>query len=208
MNIPSSNGMLIARAVWLAARMSRAAVMVGGLLTLASAALIGFDVLARKFFGFNTGGADELSGYAFAISTSWALAYTALDRVNVRVDFVYLKLPVRVAAVLDWLALAALGGFMALLTWYAWDVAATSWLQSSTANTPLGTPLWWPQGLWLIGLLWMCAVLALMMLRASTALVTGDLATLQALCGVRSGQQEAQEEAEAGHRLVHGGAAA
>lgn len=208
MNIPSSETGWVARALGLAARMSRAAVMVGGMLTLASAVLIGFDVLARKFFGFNTGGADELSGYAFAISTSWALAYTALERVNVRVDFVYLHLPVRLAAVLDWLALAALGGFMALLTWYAWDVAATSWLQGSTANTPLGTPLWWPQGLWLIGLLWMCAVLALMLLRASTALVTGDLPTLQALCGVRSGQQEAREEAEAGRRLVHDGAAA
>ena len=44
--------------------------------------------------------------------------------------------------------------------------------------------------------------------QARIALVTGDLATLQALCGVRSGQQEAQEEAEAGQRLVHEGAAA
>jgi TRAP-type C4-dicarboxylate transport system permease small subunit len=208
MNLTASQGARIGRAMGQAARLSRAAVMVGGVLTLASAVLIGFDVLARKFLGFNTGGADELSGYAFAISTSWALAYTVLERVNVRVDFLYLHLPVRLAAVLDWLALVSLAVFMALLTWYAWDVAATSWLQGSTANTPLGTPLWWPQGLWLLGLLWMCAVLALMLLRAGTALLTGDLATVQALCGVRSSQQEAQEEAEAGQRLVHEGAPA
>ena len=47
-------------------------------------------------------------------------------------------------------------------------------------------------------------VLALMLLRASTALVTGDIATLKALCGVRSAEEEAQEEADAGERLIKG----
>ena len=81
-------------------------------MTIASVLLISFDVLARKFFGFTTGGADELSSYAFAISTSWALAFATLQRANVRVDVVYQYLPVRVSAVLDWIALVALGVFM------------------------------------------------------------------------------------------------
>ena len=50
----------------------------------------------------------------------------------------------------------------------------------------------------------MCLVLALMLLRASTALVTGDITTLKALCGVRSAEEEAQEEADAGERLIKG----
>ena len=77
-------------------------------------------------------------------------------------------------------------------------------MQNSAANTPLATPLWIQQGLWALGLFWMCLVLALMLLRASTALVTGDIASLKALCGVRSAEEEAQEEADAGERLIKG----
>ena len=190
-----------------AEKLSLGAVWFGGALTLASVFLIGFDVIARKFFGFTTGGADELSGYAFAISTSWALAFVVLQRGNVRVDVLYQHLPVRVAALLDWISLVALAVFMVILTWHASFVAETSWVQNSAANTPLGTPLWVPQGLWLIGLAWMCLVLTLMLIRASVALVTGDLATIKALCGVRSSEEEALDEAAAGERLVRGDAA-
>ena len=38
--------------------------------------------LRRRFFGFTMGGADELSGYAFAISVTWALAFTAFVGLN------------------------------------------------------------------------------------------------------------------------------
>ncbi|MDQ8033758.1 MAG: TRAP transporter small permease [Bordetella sp.] len=187
--------------------LSRVAVWMGGALTIASVLLIAFDVLARKFAGFTTGGADELSSYAFAISTSWALAFATLQRANVRVDVIYQHLPVRVAAVLDWVALVAMAVFMVTLSYYAYDVVATSWQQQSTANTPLATPLWVPQGMWLLGLFWMCLTVALMLLRASLALVTGDFALVKELCGVRSTQEEAEEEAAAGERMVKGGQA-
>lgn len=184
--------------------LSHAAVWFGGALTLASVFLICFDVLARKFFNFTTGGADELSGYAFAISTSWALAFATLQRANVRVDVLYQKLPVRLSGLLDWISLVAMGVFIGYLTYYAYGVAETSWIQNSAANTPLATPLWIPQSLWTLGLVWLCIVLALMLLRASVALVTGDLATVKAICGVRSAIEEADEEAAAGERIVMG----
>ena len=185
-------------------RLSLGAAWFGGAITLASVMLICFDVFVRKFFGFTTGGADEVSGYAFAISTSWSLAFVVLHRGNVRVDALYQLFPVRVSAVLDWLSLVALGVFMVFLTYYASFVVDTSLAQNSAANTPLATPLWIPQGLWFLGLVWMCLVLALMLVRASVALVTGDLTTVKDLCGVRSAEEEAQEEAEAGERLVKG----
>lgn len=187
--------------------LSRVAVWCGGALTIASVLLISFDVLARKFFGFTTGGADELSAYAFAISTSWSLAFATLQRAHVRVDVLYQFFPVRLAAALDWLALVSLGVFMAMLTWYAYDVVGASLAQGSRANTPLATPLAVPQGLWFLGLAFMCAVLALMLLRASIALVTGDIATVKAVAGARSTQEEAEEEAAAGERMVKGGTA-
>ncbi|CAB3830563.1 TRAP transporter small permease subunit [Achromobacter anxifer] len=186
---------------------SRWAVWAGGGLTVASVLLISFDVLARKFLGFTTGGADELSSYAFAISTSWALAFATLQRANVRVDVVYQYMPVRVAAVLDWISMVALSVFMVYLTYYAFEVVQTSWGQKSAANTPLATPLWIPQGLWALGLAWMCVTVALMLARASAALVTGDIELVKSICGVRSAQEEADEEAAAGERMVKGEAA-
>ena len=186
---------------------SRLAVWAGGGLTVASVLLISFDVLARKFLGFTTGGADELSSYAFAISTSWALAFATLQRANVRVDVVYQYMPVRIAAVLDWISMVALSVFMVYLTYYAFEVVQTSWAQKSAANTPLATPLWIPQGLWALGLAWMCVTVALMLARASAALVTGDVELVKSICGVRSAQEEADEEAAAGERMVKGEAA-
>jgi hypothetical protein len=58
--------------------------------------------------------------------------------------------------------------------------------------------------LWVAGLAWFSLVLALMLIRASVAMATGDLETLRAVCGVRSAKDEAQEEADAGARLVKG----
>ena len=195
---------LVERLLRRANALSLGAAWFGGAITLASALLICFDVIVRKFFGFTTGGADELSGYAFAISISWSLAFVVLHRGNVRVDALYQHLPVRISAALDWLSLVSLGVFMVYLTYYASFVFDTSWTQNSAANTPLATPLWIPQGLWLLGLAWMCLVLALMLVRASVALVTGDITAIKNLCGVRSAEEEAQEEAEIGERLIKG----
>jgi len=183
---------------------SLAAVWAGGVIMLASVALICFDVIARKFFNYSTNGANELSGYAFAISTSWALAFGMLQRINVRVDVLYRLLPVRVSGLLDWLSLVTMSVFIAYLTYYAAGVAQTSWVREATASTTLGTPLWIPQSLWVLGMAWMCIVLALMLVRASVAIVTGDLDTVRAICGQRTSEEEAEEEALAGARMVKG----
>lgn len=187
-----------------ATTLSRIAIWVAGGLTLISALYITTDVITRKFFGFHLGGSDELSGYAFAISISWALAFATLQRANIRIDALYQLLPPRICAVLDWIALVALAVFIAYLTRYAGDVAMLSWTRNATANTVMATPLWIPQFLWLAGLAWLCIVLALMLIRSSLALVTGDIATISALCGIRSTQEEAAEEAEAGEKMVLG----
>lgn len=187
-------------------RLSRLTVWMAGAMTLLSAIYVAADVVVRKVFGTNLGGSDELSGYAFAISISWALSFVALNRANIRIDALYQLLPVRICAFLDWLSLVGLGVFIAYLTRYAIDVAAVSWDNGSTANSTMATPLWIPQFLWVAGLVWLCVVLGLMLLRSSLALVTGDLRTVQAICGIRSTREEAEEEAEAGKRMVQGDA--
>ena len=186
--------------------LSRGAIWVAGGLTLASALYISGDVLARYFLGKPLGGADELSGYAFAISISWALSFATLQRANIRIDAIYQYLPPRISAVLDWIALVVLGVFIVYWTRYAATVAGLSWDNQAAANTTFATPLWIPQFLWVAGLLWLCVVLVLMLLRSTIALVTGDLPTVREICGVRSTKEEADSEAEAGKRLVEGDA--
>jgi TRAP-type C4-dicarboxylate transport system permease small subunit len=191
---------LLRGATWL----SRLAISIAGGLILVSAIYIAVDVIVRKFFGFGLGGSDELAGYAFAISISWALSFATLQRVNIRIDALYQLLPVRLCALLDWISLVCLGVFIAYLTRYAAGVAMLSWDRGATANTTLATPLWIPQYFWVAGLIWLCIVLGLMLLRSSIALVTGDLDTVRAICGIRSTQEEAVEEAEAGNLMVGG----
>ena len=200
----STSVQFLSRLVGHAETAARYAVYASGAMTIGSVLLISYDVITRKLFGWSIGGSDEISSYVFAISTSWSLAFATLQRAHVRVDLLYQRLPIRLSALLDWLALVSLGVFMAYLTFYAYDVVASSYEQNSHANTPLGTPLAIPQGLWFAGLVFMCVVLALMLIRASVALVTGDIEAVKAMTGIRSAREEADEEAAAGERLIAG----
>jgi TRAP-type mannitol/chloroaromatic compound transport system permease small subunit len=175
---------------WLSLR----AVWAGGALLLLAAFTVSVDVLLRKLFTVSLGGADELSGYAFAIGTAWAFAFALLRRANVRVDALYQHLPPKACALLDILALLALGWFVAYLAYYGFQVLETSWSLSARSNSALKVPLWIPQALWFGGLAMFLATLALLLARALQALLAGDWTTIHALLGARSIKEEAEDE--------------
>jgi TRAP-type mannitol/chloroaromatic compound transport system permease small subunit len=179
----------------LADRLSLWATWGGGALMLAAAFLVAVDVLLRKFLLVSLGGADELSGYAFAIGTAWALSFTLLRRAHVRVDALYGHLPQRMRAALDIAALAALAVFGFLLAWHASAMWRTSWDFAARATTPLQTPLWIPQGLWAFGLILFVLVTLALLLRTLAALLAGDLPTVRALAGARTIEEDAADEA-------------
>jgi TRAP-type mannitol/chloroaromatic compound transport system permease small subunit len=189
-------------ALALADRVALRAVWIGGALLLASATLVSVDVTIRKLFSLSVGGADEISGYAFAIGVAWAFPFALLRRANVRIDALYQHMPARVAAALDLLALIALAVFVTVLTRYAWEVVAGSWRLGALSNSQLKVPLWIPQGLWFLGLALFFATVAMLTLRTALALVSGDLATVRKLAGPRSIQEEAADEAAYGRTLA------
>jgi TRAP-type mannitol/chloroaromatic compound transport system permease small subunit len=191
-------------ALCLADRVSLRAVWIGGALLLAAALLVSVDVTIRKLFRLSVGGADELSGYAFAIGVAWAFPFALLRRANVRIDALYQHMPARVAAALDLLALIALAVFVTVLTRYAWEVVAGSWRLGALSNSQLKVPLWIPQGLWFLGLALFFATTLTLALRTALALVSGDLATVRKLAGARSIQEEAADEAAYGRTLAAG----
>ena len=200
--------MIALQEAWLAAarRVSRWAVWAAGALMLAAALLVSVEVFLRKLFLVSIGGADELSGYAFAIATSWALAFTLLERANVRVDAVYQHLPSGLRALLDVAGLLVLGGFVGLLAWHGWAVLQDSLAFKTLATTPLQTPLWIPQTLWVVGFGIFAFAWVPLVLRVLRALFSGDRATAARLAGARSIEEDAQ--AEIAHtRPANGGGA-
>jgi TRAP-type C4-dicarboxylate transport system permease small subunit len=193
---------MLDRLLALLERIARIAIIGGGAMIFAAALLVSFDVVARKAFGTSLGGADELSGYALAIATTWGFAFVLLARGNVRVDALYQRLPVRLRGGLDLVGLAALALFAVPLARHGYAVLQTSWDLDALSNTPLKTPLWIPQALWVAGLVLFAVVLIVLLLRAAMALVKGDAATLQRLAGARSIQEEAADEAAVGERVA------
>lgn len=175
-------------------RVSRAGALFGGLLILAAALLIGFDVTIRQIFVKTIGGADELAGYALAIGSAWTFGFTLLRRAHVRIDSLYIFLPLRLRAVLDILGLTLFTFFMALVTWHAYGTLSQSIVSNSHSISPLGTPLAIPQGLWVLGLLLFMAVALLLLARAVMALASGDAATVTRLIGSRSASEEVEQE--------------
>jgi TRAP-type mannitol/chloroaromatic compound transport system permease small subunit len=178
----------------LARRIARLGAWFGGLLIIASALLVGVEVVIRKAFDLTIGGADELSGFALAISTSWALAFALLERAHIRIDSLYVHLPARLAAVLDLLGLALFTAFVALVTWYGFGVFETSSAVGAHSLSPLGTPLVVPQLLWVLGFVMFLLIAALLLVRALAALVTGDLQTVRRLIGSRGVSEELESE--------------
>ncbi len=193
--MPRSKAGFLDAALGAADWLSLRAVWAGGALLLLAAFTVSVDVVLRKLFAVSLGGADELSGYAFAIGTAWAFAFALLRRSNVRVDALYQHLPMKFCALLDILALLALGWFVAYLAFYGWQVLETSWTLSARSNSALKVPLWIPQSLWFAGLAVFVGTLALLLLRSLAALAVGDWQAIHERVGARSILEDAEDEA-------------
>jgi TRAP-type C4-dicarboxylate transport system permease small subunit len=173
---------------------SRVGAIVGGAMLLIASIVICIDITTRYLFSWTVGGADELSGYALAISSAWGLSAAVLTRSHIRIDTVYVRVKAKIRAVLDLLSLAVFVFFFSLITYYAWGVLNQSWMSDSHSLSEIQMPLIFPQGLWVLGLAFFVAVSALLFLRGLWSFLTRDLDGLFALIGSKSAVAEAEEE--------------
>lgn len=178
----------------------------GGLLLIATVIMVVVEIAMRGLLGFSLGASTELSGYVLAISASWAFAHALFLKAHIRIDVVYLQLPQALRAAMDVLALVTFVLFSAVVARAAWGVAAESLSRGSLANTPLHTPLWIPQALWLLGLVWFCLAVVLLLVRVGLALLARDTQTVQSLAG--SPTLDEQIRSEGGEIEETGGEAA
>jgi TRAP-type C4-dicarboxylate transport system permease small subunit len=166
----------------------------GGALVLLAAALIGVDVLMRKFFARSIGGADELAGYSLAIGTAWGLGAALLDRAHIRIDSLYVLLPARLRMALDFVGLALLITFFGLIAWHGLAVVSQSWTSGSRSQSALETPTVIPQSLWILGLAVFVAVGFVLLLHALMLALRGNAQAVAGLIGTRSAEEEIEDE--------------
>lgn len=178
----------------IAERISRFGAHVGGALLLIAAGLVTFEIIARKMFNYSLAGADELAGYAYALSMTWGFSYALHKRAHIRVDVVYARFPLPVRCVLDVVAFVAFTGLMGLLTLRGYSVLEQTVSLDGRADTPLGVRLVYPQVPWLLGLVFFTFCLALLSLRSFKALVTRNYALAEEIAHGRPEEPALGEE--------------
>ena len=172
---------------------------------IALSAMTCVEMLGRKVLGFSLQGVDEIGAYTYAIVGSIGFAHTLVTRSHTRVDFLISRFSPRVRAVLNLAAMLTLAALAFLCLWRGTNVLTESLDLKSTASTPLATPLWIPQALWLAGYVLFAVVAAWAAIDAVRLFLRGDIEGLNG----RFGPQTLDEEIEAETDLhLHAKAAA
>lgn len=114
--------------------------------------LIVIEILSRKVLNLSIQGVDEIGGYVVAITGTFGMALAAACRAHTRIDVLLVRLPLTIQAVLNLLAYLCLAGGAAFMAYMAWTTLSDSLAFGSVTSTPLQTPLWIPQSMWLAGL--------------------------------------------------------
>lgn len=175
-------------------RIARIFACLGGVLLLVAACLVSTEVVSRKLLTVVYSGSDELAAYLFAVGTTWSLAYALVTRGHVRIDALYGRLPLRVRATFDVLALVTLGIVAFTLLDSGFDLVYANYIEGNRANTPLRTPLALPQIPWLFGLGLFFFSIAVALSRTLLALRRGDYVAANQTAGVVSQDEEIEGE--------------
>lgn len=154
--------------------------------------LIVFDIAARSMFRYSLQGTDELGGYTLALVGSLGLSYTLLRRGHPRIDIAFRVFPRRLRAVLHVLALATMAGFAIFMTRHAMGELSETLAFGTITNTPLQTPLWVPQSVWVFGTGFFAVTAAALTVHGLVLLLT-DSARVEALYGPMTVEEELQE---------------
>lgn len=132
-------------------RVTAVLALLAGLAVVVLAFLILADIVGRSLFRFSLQGSDELGGYTLALVGSLGLSYTLLRRSHPRIDLAFRFFPAGLRRVLHVLAYAAISGFAVFMTMHAIGEFSETLRFGTITNTPLQTPLWVPQSLWVTG---------------------------------------------------------
>ncbi len=173
---------------------AKVAAYVAGYALIVLSILITYDVIVRKAFDAASIGTDEIGGYVVAIMAAFGFTYALLQHAHTRIDVFYQWLPVHLRLLANFLAMAGMAACASFLAWRAWGTLDESIAFGSTANTPLHTPQWIPQSIWLLGLVLFAAVSVMLFLHAAWLLVKGRSQEVLQFYGPKTLEEEIEEE--------------
>jgi TRAP-type C4-dicarboxylate transport system permease small subunit len=176
-------------------RVLRALALAAGYVLLIQAAVTAVEIVARKVFNHSFQGVDELGGYALAIAGAVGFGYAAVTGAHTRIDLVLAKLPLAGRAVLHQIAAIVLMVVAFGMFWYGLRSLRQSIEFGAISTTPLQTPLWIPQGLWVIGLALFALVTLITALRCLKLFARRDSSGIEALMKAKSQEQQELEAA-------------
>ena len=166
------------------------------------------EMLGRKLLGFSLQGIDEIGSYTYAIVGSIGFAHALISRSHTRVDFLLSRFPLRLRSALNLLAMLTLTAFAAISLWRGLHVVLESIDLGATASTPLATPMWIPQSIWLGGYVLFATVAGWAAWDASRLWLRGAHAELNDRFGPQSLEEEIEAETDLHVKLPTTGAAA
>jgi TRAP-type C4-dicarboxylate transport system permease small subunit len=178
-------------------KVSRVTIWIAGAFMIATVFMIGAEIILRKLGSGMISGASEIGGYMLAICTVWAFSFTLLSGSNIRFDILYVRCRPRTRAVMDLLALLAMGIFIYTVTFHGYAVLATSIGFDTRSTSGLSVPMWIPQSIWFAGLGFLCWTILILTVRVTLALWRGDFDTVTRLAGTETVAEEAEREARA-----------
>ncbi len=176
-------------------RASRCLAWLGGVLLLGMVLLIAVEIVMRRTVGTSPGLSYEYSGYVLGISASWSFAYALFHKAHIRIDAAYVRFAPKGRIGLDMLALAAMAAFAAMTARASVGVLAETLARDTVSNSPLHTPMWIPQILWVGGWLWFAFAVLLLLARCAVALALGDPDTVRRLAGSSTLDEQIEDEA-------------
>ncbi|MEM7744835.1 MAG: TRAP transporter small permease [Pseudomonadota bacterium] len=162
---------------------SHAACIVGGWLVILLSVGICVEVVLRKAFSQSLQGIDEYGGYALAVTASLGMAYCFYEHAHIKIDLVVRKLPKRFARVLSVIAIVALGIVVGMLALEAFSLSEESYMFGAFSNTPLRTPIYYPQAIWALGFGLFVLAIVLRLLHIMQSLLLNDSAATGELLG-------------------------
>lgn len=173
--------------------LSRIMALIAGYALLGLSLLIALEILLRRFANMSLQGSDEMGGYVLAILAAFGFSYALLERAHTRVEILVERVPGRMAAALNLLALVGIMVMALFIAWRGWAALAESIAYKSLSGTPLMTPLWMPQSVWVAGLLFFALVSTIVTLHAAYLFVT-NWPLVNRLYGIKSLEEIMDEE--------------
>ena len=139
--------------------------------------LIVFEIFSRHFLNFSLQGVDEIGGYVVAITGTMGMALATWHRSHTRIDILHTRLPTKGRAILNLFVYGALTCGATFMAFMAWSTLSETLSFKSVSSTPLQTPLWIPQAMWLGGLVIFALSAAVMTFKGVRMLSDGWHAT-------------------------------